>query len=126
MSDYTFEHHQSPPQQEIYETPPERACVVTMDGVEALFAKYMEAKKNADRSKNRNRKPPPTTGAHKQPLIYQGIDEVGYPITYCHTHGITHNLRHNSATCQRPGPNHKKEATLINKLGGCTSKQKSK
>ena len=126
MGDYIFEHHQPPPQQEVNATPPEQACAVTMDGMEAMFAKYIETKKQSDRNRLRNRKPPPTPGADKHPLVCQGVDEDGCPITYCHTHGITRNLRHDSASCQRPGPNHKKEATLANKLGGCTSKQKSK
>ena len=128
MSDYTFEHHQPPAQQPTPDqTPPQQACAVTMDGMEAMFAKYMETKKKTDRSSNRNRKSPTASDStNKKHLVCQGVDEDGCPITYCHSHGITRNLRHNSTTCQRPGPNHKKEATLDNKLGGCTTKQKSK
>ena len=52
----------------------------------------------------------------------QGLDDNGQPITYCWTHGITHNLQHTSKTCKRTADNHKSEATLNNKMGGNTSK----
>lgn len=37
---------------------------------------------------------------------------------YCHTHGLTRNAQHNSATCTFKGPNHKDEATFANTMGG--------
>ncbi len=48
----------------------------------------------------------------------QGKDENGDDITYCWSHGITRNLWHNSANCNRCKEGHKKEATLQNKMGG--------
>ena len=42
----------------------------------------------------------------------------GKPVTYCHTHGITTNLEHNSCTCTRRGDAHKATATLRDKKGG--------
>jgi hypothetical protein len=40
------------------------------------------------------------------------------PLFYCYTHGITANSGHTSATCKYPGPGHKCEATMKNRLGG--------
>ena len=48
----------------------------------------------------------------------QGYDKEGYAITYCHTHGTSRNLTHNSCSCRYPGDVHKKSATLSNKMGG--------
>jgi len=39
---------------------------------------------------------------------------------YCHTHGISANSGHTSATCNKKGPDHKDGATLRNKMGGST------
>ena len=39
---------------------------------------------------------------------------------YCHTHGISANAGHTSATCTKKGPDHKDGATLRNKMGGST------
>jgi hypothetical protein len=39
---------------------------------------------------------------------------------YCHTHGISANASHTSATCTRKGPDHKDGATIRNKMGGST------
>lgn len=50
----------------------------------------------------------------------QGTNTEGDKITYCWTHGITTNLRHNSKTCTRKKEGHKSEATLTNKMSGCT------
>ena len=36
---------------------------------------------------------------------------------FCHTHGLTRNAQHNSATCTCKGPNHKDEATFANTVG---------
>jgi hypothetical protein len=47
----------------------------------------------------------------------QGYDKEGYVITYCHTHGTSRNLTHNSCSCKYPGDVHKKAATLSNKMG---------
>jgi hypothetical protein len=37
---------------------------------------------------------------------------------YCHTHGITKNGDHTSATCKNKGENHKDDATIFNRMGG--------
>ena len=54
----------------------------------------------------------------KEPLVCQGHNTDGKAITYCWTHGITTNLRHNSKTCKRRAEGHKDEATLTNKMEG--------
>ena len=41
----------------------------------------------------------------------------GKPVAYCHTHGITTNLMHNSCTCSRRGEKHNERATLRAKKG---------
>jgi hypothetical protein len=56
----------------------------------------------------------------------QGKDESDKEITYCHSHGITSNLWHNSATCSRKKEGHKEEATLNNKMGGNTERCKAR
>jgi hypothetical protein len=61
---------------------------------------------------NNNRKGPPPES--------QGTNAEGDKITYCWTHGITTNLRHNSQNCSRQKEGHKTEATLTNKMDGCT------
>ena len=40
------------------------------------------------------------------------------PVTYCHTHSITTNLKHNSYTCLQRGKKHNETATLHDKKGG--------
>ena len=50
--------------------------------------------------------------------VAQGKDDKGRDITYCHTHGWTRNLDHNSKTCTRRAEGHKEAATLTNKMGG--------
>ena len=56
----------------------------------------------------------------------QGKDEQDKDITYCHSHGITSNLWHNSATCTRKKEGHNDAATLTNKLGGNTDRCKAR
>jgi hypothetical protein len=65
---------------------------------------------NGNGNQNRNRPPPES----------QGTNDEGNKITYCWTHGITTNLRHNSQNCSRQKEGHKADATLTNKMGGCT------
>ena len=38
--------------------------------------------------------------------------------SYCHTHGFLVGPKHNSETCQQPGPNHNRNATRQNPMGG--------
>jgi hypothetical protein len=40
--------------------------------------------------------------------------------SYCWTHGIVHNTKHTSATCEKQAPGHKTGATLHDKQGGST------
>jgi hypothetical protein len=54
----------------------------------------------------------------------QGKDDDGKELTYCHSHGITSNLWHNSTTCTRKKEGHKEAATLDSKLGGNTERCK--
>jgi hypothetical protein len=65
---------------------------------------------NGNNNRNRNRPPPES----------QGTNAEGDKITYCWTHGITTNLRHNSHNCSRQKEGHKTEATLTDKMGGNT------
>ena len=65
---------------------------------------------------NRNR--------NRDTLVAQGADDDGTPITYCWSHGITRNLKHNSKDCKRKKEGHKDAATLTNKMGGCTERCK--
>ncbi len=55
----------------------------------------------------------------------QGKDDNDKDITYCHSHGITSNLWHNSTTCSRKKEGHNEAATLNNKLGGNTDRCKA-
>ena len=54
-----------------------------------------------------------TTNSTRPPPPFKG---------YCHTHGVTHCYKeaniHTSHNCNKPGPDHKKEATESNKMGG--------
>ena len=38
--------------------------------------------------------------------------------SYCHTHGYLVGPKHNSETCQQPGPNHNQNGTRQNPMGG--------
>ena len=38
--------------------------------------------------------------------------------SYCHTHGYLVGPKHNSETCRQPGPNHNRNATRQNPMGG--------
>ena len=38
--------------------------------------------------------------------------------SYCHTHGYLVGPKHTSANCRQPGPNHNKQATQQNPMGG--------
>ena len=56
----------------------------------------------------------------------EGYDKDGYPIIYCHTHGISRNLTHGRMNCKLPSDTHKKEATLFNQMGGSAFTNKNK
>ena len=38
--------------------------------------------------------------------------------SYCHTHGYLVGPKHTSETCRQPGPNHNRQATRQNPMGG--------
>ena len=103
------------------------AASVTMENIEKSMKGMIEdfMKKTADGGggggggKGRN-------GRDKKPLIAQGYDDSGTPITYCWSHGITKNLRHTSKTCSRKKEGHKDDATLNNKMGGSTERCKTR
>ena len=66
-----------------------------------------------------------TTKPSKVKPKAQGKDDNNKDITYCHSHGITSNLWHNSTTCSRKKEGHKDAATLKNQLGGNTERCKA-
>jgi hypothetical protein len=86
---------------------PDKAnAAITNDTINDLFKLMMKEHKT---------KSPPKTKPKAQ-----GKDNKDKDITYCHSHGITSNLWHNSTTCSRKKEGHKDAATLNNKLGGNT------
>lgn len=60
-------------------------------------------------------KPKKHTGTYHSPRAPTNRPSTDTPSQYCHTHGITY---HTSAQCKHPGPAHKVEATIDNKMGG--------
>ena len=97
-------------------TTPSANATQTTPSMEAMFETWLQ-----------NRNTPlgnPLPGQHlqphtKAPLLCQGYDDKGKPITYCWSHGITQNLKHDSKNCTRRKEGHKENATLHNKMGGC-------
>ena len=65
------------------------------------------------------------TNQNKTPLVCQSINSKGCPITYCYTHGITKNIRHNIMIYKRTCEGYKKEAILQIKMGGVLETVKS-
>jgi hypothetical protein len=53
----------------------------------------------------------PNSGAQK---VLFGTINAGY----CHTHGVTKNSDHTSATCKNKGDNHNNDATIFDRKGG--------
>ena len=94
--------------------PTESANAVTLEDMKTLFQSML------------NEHSPRTTGNHRQTLVAQGNDADGTRITYCWSHGITRNLKHNSKDCKRKKEGHKDDATLTNKMGGCTERCKAR
>jgi len=95
-----------PPPSQGHVQPPPSANILSETDITSL------RKLLAERGTKSDRTPRTYTG------IAQGVDEKGHPITYCHSHGWTRNLDHNSTNCSRPLDGHKKDATLTNKMGG--------
>ena len=77
--------------------------------------------KNNSRSNNRfqGRRNGKRNGGNKQQLPAQGLnDQGGMPVSYCWSHRVATNLRHNSKTCNFKKEGHKDAATFTNKIGG--------
>jgi len=96
------------------EPPPASSnAAMTEENIAKIVAEAVKAatsKTGGNKTRNNNR--------NKEPLVCQGHNADGKAITYCWTHGITTNLRHNSKTCKRRAEGHKAEATLSDKMGG--------
>jgi hypothetical protein len=92
---------------------------VTIDHIRTLMQEILTSN-----SQTRNRPDNRNNRRNQTPLIAQGIDENGVPISYCWSHGITSNLRHTSCTCTRKKEGHKDEATLNNRMGGSDERQR--
>jgi hypothetical protein len=94
-------------------------AAVTIDHIRTLMQEILTSNgQNRNRNDNRNNR------RNQEPLIAQGIDENGVPISYCWSHGITSNLRHTSCTCTRKKEGHKDDATLNNRMGGSDERQR--
>jgi hypothetical protein len=86
-------------------------AALTTDALKGIFQSMM---------KEHKRNTPPKVKPKSQ-----GKDDNDKEITYCHSHGITSNLWHNSTTCSRKKEGHKEAATLTNKMGGNTDRCKA-
>ena len=103
------------------ETAVEQANAVTKSDLESLWQKlidYQNNNGNDNRNRNRNRNRDRDRDRDCDQPIAQGIDDDGKPITYCWSHGITHNLKHHSCSCRRKKEGHKDAAALHNRMGG--------
>ncbi len=100
--------------------PTEQAnAAVTMENLESLLTKLMDSRNNDNRgSRYRNRDRDRDRDRNRDQPVAQGFDDDGKPISYCWSHGITHNLKHHSCSCKRKKEGHKDAATLHNRLGG--------
>ena len=67
------------------------ANTVTMESIEQMLHNCFQDNNSKSNSRNNN----------KAPLVAQGHGANGLPITYCWSHGITSNLRHNSKYFKR-------------------------
>jgi hypothetical protein len=100
--------------------PVDTANALTKADMKLMFEEFLATAQSNNNHNNRNRTRDRSRNAQNQPPVAQGYDDNGKPITYCWSHGITHNLRHHSGTCKRKKDGHKDSATLHNKLGGNT------
>jgi hypothetical protein len=86
---------------------------ITVAQMEDLITKLVNEKlKTRPAGSNTSR-----SGSNKTTPVCQGYDADKRPVTYCHTHGITKNLRHTSMTCTRPSETHNKQVTLNDRKG---------
>ena len=86
-------------------------AALTTDALKEIFQTMMKEHKRSNPSKVKPKA--------------QGKDDNDKEITYCHSHGITSKLWHNSTTCSRKKEGHKEAATLNNKMGGNTDRCKT-
>ena len=96
------------------------ANAVTLEDMKTLFKTMLAEHTTTNLQPSNSDKNP------RQPLVAQGYDTNGTAITYCWSHGITRNLKHNSKDCNRKKEGHKDAATLNNKMGGCTERCKAR
>ena len=113
------------------ETHQASANALTTENVRQIVSELLSNQNNNNRNRNGNRNRNNNNNNNNNsnnnnrnnnttatvPTI-QGTDEEGNSVSYCYTHGITRNLRHSSATCNRKCADHKDAATLTNKMGG--------
>lgn len=84
---------------------------VTKEDIQAMISSALNSgKTKQDKSRGKGDK---KQGQHKAQALVDGI-----PVTYCHSHGVTRNLSHNSKTCTHRRDGHKEEATYDNRMGG--------
>jgi hypothetical protein len=120
IEQYPVQH--TDPQQPIAPPPPATPSAnagVTLDDIKKLIQATMTNTPNDRRRRSSQpRSNPPG------PLVAQGLDSDGVPVSYCWTHGTTTNLRHTSKSCSRKAEGHKDDATFTNQLGGSTNRCK--
>ena len=100
--------------------PPETANALTRADVKAIVTECLAQGNNKTNTSTSAKSTSTTTNNKKsnKVRIAQGYNADGDPISYCWSHGITKNLNHTSATCNRKKEGHKDQATLNNKMGG--------
>ena len=76
--------------------------------VDKLMSK-INSKKVQDQEGSETPTPSKPKGTTKKYSRAQGYDNNGYPIIYCHTHGISCNLAHVSMNCDFPSDTQKKK-----------------
>ena len=91
------------------------AITTTDDKLTSLLASIEKMVKAQTTAQSNKKQKTATTGTTTQTRT------PTFP-SYCHTHGCTMSYKqdkpHNGHTCKNPGPKHKKDATIDNKMGG--------
>jgi hypothetical protein len=95
-------------------------AALTADQIKTIMKDMLQEFQPSRRSGNGNNSNNNNRNRNRPPPESQGTNDEGNKITYCWTHGITTNLRHNSQNCSRQKEGHKADVTLTNKMGGCT------
>ena len=98
-------------------SPPQAANAITANDIETIVNAILQ------RTNNNSKGNTSTTNGDeskktKKIQVAQGFNTTGEPISYCWSHGITKNLRHNSMACRRKKEGHQDKATLTNKMNG--------